>query len=77
MALPGRGADFWNWAIKTESVTFKHALESYISCLEESTKINRKLNSCSARNLRRGKFFGLLAAPAATIAGIISVLSTL
>lgn len=60
MHLPGRGADFWLWAMRPE-VESKSVFEAYLKRLDDGHATNRALNTRMAKWLDYAKRLGVLA----------------
>lgn len=70
--LPGRGAEFWRWAISTDKVYLSHAVSEYLRELQLALIVNRGFNKKTGFALRRAKQAGIVATPAALIASLVA-----
>lgn len=72
ISLPGRGPEFWQWALQHEA-SGRVVLDAYLSNLAERTERNRTLNVKVARALSWAKRFSLLYPPASLGAGLAAI----
>jgi hypothetical protein len=71
--LPGRGADFWLWALDPD-VTRARILTAYLDNLKERGALNDRVNTRTARALRYAKFCAIAAPPVALLCGGLAFL---
>jgi hypothetical protein len=71
VGLPGRGADFWMWAFDPH-IDIADIRASYLSEVELSLAINRKLNASTARELAIAKKCGIVAPAITGLVGLIA-----
>jgi len=57
--LPGRGPEFWTWALDKE-ISHDEVALAYLQSLEGSINENRRINEASSKELDRARFCGLL-----------------
>ena len=57
ITLPGRGAEFWVWALDKD-IEHDDVAKTYLRDLEKSTTSNREVNARSARALQFAKLWG-------------------
>lgn len=59
--LPGRGAEFWQWA-SHRSLTQRVVIAEYLKSQIETQQHNRSINAMTAGSLKRAKYGGIAAA---------------
>lgn len=74
IGLPGRGPEFWLWALNDDGVDYKHALTTYLRNLDETINKDRETNRRAGAALKWAKRIGIGAAPAAVIVGAAAVI---
>lgn len=57
--LPGRNADFWQWALLPD-VSRADVLNAYLAKLSDKGKANTAINQKAARNLERAKYCAIV-----------------
>jgi hypothetical protein len=70
--LPGRGAEFWLWAMD-ERVTIDKAVGAYLSELHQKQDVNRDLNEKTAAALHTAVQVGMWTPAAAVLAGLVAL----
>lgn len=65
--LPGRGADFWLWALDEAQVDREKALRAYLANLRDKLAMNNQTNARSAAALTAAKWCAALAPLAALL----------
>lgn len=71
LSLPGRGAEFWIWAMH-DKISAGHAFAEYFKNLEAESKRNQATNVRSASQLGKAKLCAALAPLAALGFGLLS-----
>ncbi|ODR98396.1 hypothetical protein AUC68_08105 [Methyloceanibacter methanicus] len=71
VSLPGRGAEFWLWAMDAR-VTAASAFTKYLENLEKESVWNREVNDTTSQHLMAAKIAGVLAPAFAFGAGLLA-----
>lgn len=70
--LPGRDADFWEWAAR-DDVTAEHAVLSYLGDLQKGIELNRAVNTKNAKALLWAQRCAVILPLAALVVGAAAV----
>jgi len=73
--LPGRGPEFWEWALKPENETIE-VVNAYLSELRERQQVNRKLNDDAAGSLAVAIWVGITTPAITALPAAVSILFT-
>lgn len=73
VGFPGRGPEFWLWAIENE-VAFTKAAAEYFKELDKNIRLNRQNNQDSALAMKRAKMCGAVALSAGLATALIIAL---
>jgi hypothetical protein len=71
--LPGRGAEFWQWALD-DRVSLRDAVTAYLKELESRQTSNRALNERTAAELDRAVKMGISTPAVAVVVGLLALL---
>lgn len=77
IALPGRGADFWQWSLR-DDVSADHVLEKYLERSLAAQDENHRVGGASALSMRRAKRFGIwgvVIGAAVSISGVTGIIA--
>lgn len=70
--LPGRGADFWNWAVQHQ-IPLQQAASAYLKELETKQAANRSLNENTASHLDTAVKLGIATPVIAAVVGLLAL----